>query len=264
MTPAPFFLLAALLVQGGLAQGGAGSFPDPAKAVVELQEAIRREPGRESHYTDLGNLLLRTQNFKEAITVLEYARPRFPDSAQIPLSLGVAYYGQRRFADAVDAFVQASKLAPDADQPHVFLGRVLEHAAGRKDEVKERLAAFAQAQPKNASAHFLLGKVSADASELRRSIELDPSNWEAHFELGNALERSGDYAGAIASFEKATKLAPGKSTPQYRLFRLYARTSQAEKAEAARLKHETLAAEEKAELDRRQAATKHMNLRVEP
>lgn len=259
MTPAPFFLLAILL-----AQGGAGSFSDPAKAVVELQEAIRREPGREENYTDLGNLLLRTQNFKEAITVLEYARPRFPESAQVALSLGVAYYGQRRFPDAVDAFLQASKLAPEADQPHLFLGRVLEHAANRIDEVKERFSAFAQAQPKNPSAHFLLGKVTADAGELRSSIGLDPSNWEAHFELGNVLDRAGDYSGAIAAFEKAAKLAPKKSTPQYRLFRLYARTSQTAKADAARVKHETLAAEEKAELDRRQAGTKHMNLRVEP
>src|SRR5215510_10844683 len=102
MALAPSFLLAGLLAQSSVAR-----IADPARAVVELQEAIRKEPGKESLYTDLGNLLLETQNFKEAITVLEYARPRFPESAQIPLSLGVAYYGQRRFADAVDAFLQA-------------------------------------------------------------------------------------------------------------------------------------------------------------
>src|SRR5688572_16635401 len=193
MPLAPFLLLAGLL-----AQSGAGVPADPARAVVELQEAIRKEPDRESLYTDLGNLLLRTQNFKEAITVLEYARPRFPESAQVPLSLGVAYYGQRRFTDAVDAFLQAAARAPAAEQPHLFLGRILEHAAGRVDEVKQRFAAFAQAKPESATAHFLLGKATGDAVELRRAIALDAFAWEAHFELGNVLEQQRDFPAAIS------------------------------------------------------------------
>src|SRR5262245_58475673 len=94
---------------------------DPAKAVITLQEAIRREPDRESNYTDLGNLLLRTQNFPQAVTILEAARIRFPKSPQVVLSLGVAYYGQRRFPDAVDAFLAAGRLAPEAEQPVAFL-----------------------------------------------------------------------------------------------------------------------------------------------
>jgi tetratricopeptide (TPR) repeat protein len=255
---APFLLLAALL-----AQGGAVPSTGPARAVVELQEAIRKDPGNENHYTDLGNLLLRTQNFEAAITVLEYARPRFPESAQVPLSLGVAYYGQRRFADAIDAFLQAAKLAPDAEQPHLFLGRLLEHAANRMDDVKERFSAFAKAQPDNASAHLLLGKAIQDAGELRKAIALDPRNWEAHFELGGVLEQVPDYPAAIAEYEKAAMLAPKKPEPPYRLFRLYSRTRQTAKAEAARSKHEALAAAEKAEVDRRQAEAQHMKLRVE-
>ena len=51
--------------------------------------------------------------------------------------------------------------------------------------------------------------------------------------------------------------------PHYRLARLYDRTGQSEKAAAERALHEKLSAEEKAELERRQAATKHLKLQVQ-
>src|SRR5437763_14766530 len=101
-------------------QGGAGLSSDPVRAVLELQEAIRRNPQVESNYTDLGNLLLGTQNFSEAALVLEAARARFPKSAQAALSAGVAYYGLRRFTDAVAAFIDAGRLDPNAEQPIAF------------------------------------------------------------------------------------------------------------------------------------------------
>src|SRR5262245_14963726 len=100
---APFLLIAMFLQQGGAASSSA----DPARAVVELQQAIRKNPQIESNYTELGNLLLRTQNFSEAILVLDAARAKFPNSAQAALSAGVAYYGLRRFPESVAAFLDA-------------------------------------------------------------------------------------------------------------------------------------------------------------
>ncbi|MFO0282185.1 MAG: tetratricopeptide repeat protein, partial [Acidobacteriota bacterium] len=128
---------------------------DPARAVSELQAAIRANPLVEENYTQLGNLLLSTQNFREAIVVLEYARTKFPASAQAALSLGVAYYGARRFEDAVKGFVEASKLAPDVEQPVLFLGRIWEHAGEHEAEVVERFRAYSLAAPRSALGHFL-------------------------------------------------------------------------------------------------------------
>lgn len=245
--------LAALLV---------GQSNDPARVVAELQAAIRANPLVEENYTQLGNVLLSTQNFREAILVLEHAREKFPQSAQAALSLGVAYYGARRFEDAVKGFIVASKLAPAVEQPVMFLGRVWEHVGPHEAEAVERFRAFVQAEPRSPLGHFLLGKATGDAAALRKSLTLQPTP-DAHFELGQLLEQQGKYAAAAVEFEKCARLAPKFPVPHFRLFRLYTRLGQKEKAEAHRALHGRLEAAEKADADRRQGATKHLDLKVE-
>lgn len=253
MAAAPFLLLL-MLAQ----QDGAG------RAVVQLQEAIRRNPQVESNYTDLGNILLRTQNFSEAALVLETARSKFPRSAQAALSAGVAYYGLRRFSDSVAAFLDAGRLDPDAEQPIAFLNRMPENWADRKSEVIALFAAYAKRHPHSAVAHLALGHATADIAQLRQAIKLDPKMMDAHVELGALLEANRDFKGAIAAFRRAAALAPSNPVPHYRLSRLYARTGDSVQADTERALHEKLSAEEKAELDRRQAAGRHLQLTVRP
>lgn len=246
-----------LLMQGGAA-------PSPAEAVVQLQEAIRKDPQVESNYTELGNVLLRTQNFSEAAMVLEAAQRRFPESAQAALSLGVAYYGLRRFSDAVGALLQAGKLDGDAEQPIAFLSRLPENWADRKPEVVALFRNYAARHRTSALAHFALGMATTDAAELRKAVRLNPRLAEAHFELGAVLETQRNFAGAIAAFQKATELRPRDPNPHYRLSRLYARLGDDTRAATERALHEQLTAEEKMELDRRQAGAQHLKLTVRP
>jgi tetratricopeptide (TPR) repeat protein len=256
---APLLLLA-MFVQ----QGGAAASSDPARAVIELQEAIRKNPEVESNYTELGNLLLRTQNFSEAIVVLEAARTKFTYSAQAALSTGVGYYGLRRFADAIAAFIDAGKLDPDAEQPIAFLNRMPESWGSRRDDVVALFTAYAKKHPKSALAHLALGRATRDAGELRTAIGLNPKLADAHVELGAVLESARDLPGAIAAFKRAAALAPQNPVPHYRLARLYSRTGDSAKADQSRALHEKLSAEERARLDERQAATKHLKLTVKP
>jgi tetratricopeptide (TPR) repeat protein len=257
-------MAASLLFMFMLAQQGGAAPQAPARAVVELQEAIRNHPEVESNYTDLGNLLLTTQNFQEAALVLEAARKRFPQSAQAALSAGVAYYGLRRFDDAVKSFLTAGKLDSNAEQPIAFLNRMAENWGDRRDEVVTLFTAYAKAHARSALAHFALGRATSNADELRKAIELNPKIAAAHIELGIVLESQRDYSAAIAAMKRAATLEPANPVPHYRLSRLYARTGDAAKAESERELHEKLSAEEKAELERRQAATKHLKLTVRP
>src|SRR5690349_10018684 len=189
-----------LLIMMLAQQGGANVSSDPARAVVELQQAIRENPQIESNYTDLGNLLLSTQNFNEAALVLEAARSKFPKSAQPALSAGVAYYGLRRFSDAVAAFLDAGRLDPDAEQPIAFLTRMAENWANRKVDVVALLRDFAKSHPRSSLAHFALGRATADAAELRQAVNLNPNVADIHIELGTVLETARDYPGAISAF----------------------------------------------------------------
>lgn len=78
-----------------------------------------------------------------AVRVLEAAKKVFDNSAQLELTLGIACYGQRGFSEAVDSFLRAATLAPDVEQPYVFLGRILNQAEARLAEVTQKIAAFA-------------------------------------------------------------------------------------------------------------------------
>lgn len=245
-------------------QGGAVAPPSPEQALADLQQAIRRNPDVESNYTELGNLLLRTHNFSEATLVLEEARRRFPSSAQAALSLGVAYYALRRFPDAVTAFLEAGKLDPDAEQPVVFLGRMSENWGENKPRVMELFSAFARKHPRSALAHLALGSATQDAGKVRTAIRLNPRNPAAHIELGTILEAERNYPEAIGAYRRAAALDPANPVPHHRLARLYARTGDTVRAERERALHEKLTAAEKAELDRRQAATQHLRLSVRP
>ncbi len=216
--------------------------PDPASAAASLQAAIRANPGVESNYTELGNLSLSVHDFPNAILVLEHARQRFPRSPQAALSLGVAYYAMRRFPDAVGQFLETAKLAPEIEQPVQFLSRMMEHAGVRQDEVRACFEMFVKKQPNSAVGHFALGKAKGDEGELRRAIALAPSHADAHFELGQLLEKAGKLPEAIRAYERAASLGPKDPVPYYRLYRLYTRQGKTALAEAARQRHEKLTA----------------------
>jgi tetratricopeptide (TPR) repeat protein len=246
------------------------------KAILELQEAIKLAPNKESYVFDLAHVLLVHQNFDVAIQLLEASKGRFNKSAQLELALGIANYGQRKFPQAVDAFLRTAELAPDVEQPYVFLGRILNHAEGRLGEVTAKFASFAQANPKNYLGPFLhakgliaqmgpspSGELATQAEALlRRSIGLNPNFWESQFELGVLLEAKKDYADAARHLEQAIQLNPKAPTPHYRLARVYDRLGQPEKAQAERALHERLTAEERSAIEKHAAGLKRLELVV--
>lgn len=238
------------------------------KAVPELKAAIRLAPDNEAFRFDLARLFLYQQDFQAAIAGLEDARKQFPRSAQIELALGVAYYGQRRFEDTVQAFLKTIDLAPDVPQPYLFLGRILEHAGAHMPEIAAKFAAWERLEPANPEAPLLHAKAllaqfppagwdaKADEAQalLEKSIALKSNSAEAQFELGCLMERNHDYARAAELLEKSIQLNPNDPVAHYRLSRVYDRLGKKAQAGAERALHERLSAREKQDLDRRSAS----------
>ena len=246
------------------------------KTIIELQKAIQLAPREESYVFDLAYVLLLHQNFDVAIQLLEPAKKIFPRSAQLELALGIANYGQRKFAEAVDAFIRTAELAPKIEQPYVFLGRIISHAEGRLGEITDRFASFARANPKNYLGHFLHAKgliaqmgpsrsvELADQAEglLKKSISLNPAFWESEFELGVLLEGKKDFAAAARHLERSIELSPKTPAPHYRLARVYDRLGNAEAAQAERVLHERLTTEERTAIEKHAAGLKRLELVV--
>jgi len=244
--------------------------------IVELQKAIQLAPREEAYVFDLAYVLLVHQNFDVAIQLLEPAKKIFTRSAQLELALGIANYGQRKFAEAVDAFLRTAELAPKIEQPYVFLARIISHAEGRLGEITEKFASFARDNPRNYLGHFLHAKgliaqmgpapsvELADQAErlLKKSISLNPTFWESEFELGVLLEGKKDFSAAARHLERAIQLSPKTPAPHYRLARVYDRVGKTEVAQAERVQHEKLTAEERTAIESHAAGLKRLELVV--
>jgi tetratricopeptide (TPR) repeat protein len=171
----------------------AANRPDDAER--EFRAAVERDPQLEAYAFDLGQMQLRRGDFAGATATLGKACQRFPDSAQMQLAHGVAAYGQRRCADAIDAFLRVTAINRAVEQLYEFLARILGQADDRLPQVVAAFAAWEKAEPGNYRAVRLhakaLSAASADATEieekLRRSIQLSDGYWESHFELGVLL-----------------------------------------------------------------------------
>ena len=225
-----------------------------SKATQEYGLALKARPFDESYYFQYAEAFLRREKFSEALQVLDAARERFDKSAQIELARGVALYGLRRFPETVDAFLKTIALAPDIDQPYLFLGRMLDVVEDKMPEVSGALASYASMKPNDSVSSFLYAKaLLAQQAEpdqveplLRKSIQLNPAYWESHFELGTVLEKRSDWTGAVQEYRKSIELNAKASAPHYRLARVYERLGKTQDAVAERAVHARLEAAEKA------------------
>jgi tetratricopeptide (TPR) repeat protein len=221
-------------------------------AVAEMRKAIRMNAYEEGYYFRLARLYLLHQNGGAAVETLQAGRKVFAHSPQLELALGVAYYGLRRFPEAADCFLRTIRMAPEVEQPYIFLGRMLDQAEDKLPEATAAYGALVKAKPDDYLAHFLYGKaLSMQLGErgqiealFRRSIALKGDFWESHYELGILLEHGRDFAGAATELRRAIELNPNSPTPHYHLARVYERLGRKTEAAAELAAHERLTAEE--------------------
>jgi tetratricopeptide (TPR) repeat protein len=221
---------------------------DLEKAAAEYEQAIRLSPYEESYYFEAAHAYLLRQQFDPAVQILERGCKVFDKSAQLELALGVAYYGERRFAEAANAFLRTIDIAPEIQQPYIFLSKMLDQAVNRLPEILLRFEAWATANPKDALAQFVYargllvsGGDQAKAEKLLRgSIGLKGDQWESHYELGVLLEKQRRLQEAAAELERSVAINPSQADVHYHLSRVYDRLGQPEKAAAQRGIHERL------------------------
>ncbi len=197
------------------------------------------------HYAQL---MLRQQNFTEAADVLSKAMQTDKNNAQLTLALGVARYGQRRFDEAIGSFLEVISIDPSIEQPYIFLGKMLDQAGSRLPAIEKDCETWASKEPQNPKSSLVLAKVllqSDPGSEragklLRRSIQLDPNEWESHYELGLLLTHQHDYKTAAAEFTRSIELDGRQAMPHYHLARVYDRLGEPDRAAAERKIHRQL------------------------
>jgi len=233
--------------------------PEVILALAKALEAKKRTVPALTRYKQLADLrpydeetlsitsqaMLRMARFTEAVPFLESAVRKFDRSPQMQLSLGVAYYGQRRFLDAGRAFLKTIDLDPSIEQPYAFLARIVDQLEPLWPEISVRFTEWQARESKSHLPPFVLARFqsatgTANETLLRESIRRNAKFWESHFELGSLLESRRDFAAAAAEFEQCVQLSPAQAEVYYRLSRIYTRLNQPAKAAQARAQHQKL------------------------
>lgn len=221
------------------------------QSAAELNAVIRLRPYDEASYFDLAQLYLARQDFPNALAALDRGRQVFDKSPQLELARGVALYGQRRFPEAVEAFLRTIQLEPDVPQPYSFLSRILEHAQTRLPEIVNLAAAYRARHAQDPLGYVLQAKAliaglppagfPAEATQaqqlLEQSLNRKEDDADAHYELGCLLERKRDFGAAATHLERSIALQERRPDPHYHLARVYDRLGRKPDADRERALH---------------------------
>jgi arylsulfatase A-like enzyme/cytochrome c-type biogenesis protein CcmH/NrfG len=164
-----------------------------ANAAECYREVLRRNPDVPSNYVNLASLDMKMNRTEEALSILEQARSRFPDSVVILSRLMSLYIRTGRFEDALGAGRALLSVEP-----------------GNFD------ALFM-----SASAHAKLGQSEAALSCYQRALEIEPENdglrriWaETCYAYALVLGENGRLTDAVRWIKAYLESSPAEETPQ--------------------------------------------------
>ncbi len=107
------------------------------KAVKELREAARLNPGFDRVHLILGQSLLNRGSYKEAEAVLREARRRHPEDPANHEPLGKALEKQGKLTEATREYREAIRLTPNWVSAHYSLGKALRKQKKYEEAEKE-------------------------------------------------------------------------------------------------------------------------------
>lgn len=164
--------------------------------------------------TNLGNELMRTGRWSEAIEHLEAAVRLLPASATTRNSLGVALTSGNRREEAIAQFEAALQVEPNYPEARNNLADALARtgrvsaAIAQYEETLRLTADYAPAHNNLANLLAQAGRNAEATAHYREALRRDPNYAEAQYNFGNFLREAGDATEAVAHEEAAVRLKP--------------------------------------------------------
>ena len=151
-------------------------------------------------------------NWADAIGYYRQMLSLQPTSGGIHGALGYALKRYEKLSEAADELRKAVALSPDLAPAHFQLAEVLVQMGDSMAALPEYESAV-RLHPQDAEFSYKYGvalsraRPQDAAAQLKRAIELDPNNAEAHRSLGMLLRRTGDLQSSASEFQKAQDLS---------------------------------------------------------
>lgn len=226
---------AAGFLNQGLALLAVGRTSDAAEP---LQMALDRGSDSPEAYIYLGRIYLQEDRADDALTTLERGQEMFPDNDEIQTEILNAYVRAGQIDRAIDAYDARIAANPDDPLYRYNYGSLLLQSE-RYEEAVEHLARAAELDPTNANAHYNLGAAFQNqAADLQDEIETLEDNRAPQAEVDAAIARRTELLNqAKPHLEEARRLteAEGEDAADIcrALLQVYAATGDIPKAEEA-------------------------------
>jgi Flp pilus assembly protein TadD len=146
-------------IQSPSQQSGGGS-SDIDNAISSLREIVKKEPDNLNAWIKLGNILMDTNRFKEAIPAFEKALELDPLNVNVRVDMGTCYRNSGSSEKAAEAYKQALRYNANHLFAHKNLGVVLAYDLGMIKEGLSELETYLSLSP-NAS----------DSQEVKKAIQ---------------------------------------------------------------------------------------------
>ena len=242
----------------GEADEKAGKFQSAAK---HFAHAVELEPSEENAW-QLSLEFLRHWTFDAAVTELEAASAKFPDSKRIRLGLGAAFFGASQYPQAISVFADLLEAEPNNAIYAELLGISCNARMQTSSPRCGVLVAYAQSHPADAKAATYAASLLLTQNDDTQSVDLarrllasalaaDPNLPEAQFQMAVIMQNGLNWEASIPYLERAVKLKPDFAQAHYRLARAYWRMGRRQDGAAQMELQKKFASQEQDDLDRR-------------
>ena len=193
------------------------------KAIAFYEQAIARDPNYALAYAGLASAQILTPFYtgadrREAPSKAKEAALKAlrldPNLAEAHLALGkVLFFGEIDLIGATREYQRAVELKPNDATAHHWFGNDALAALGRFEEAIAEGKRAVELDPLSpiinadfGTTFYYARRYDESAAQLRKTLEIDPTFFYAHYNLGIVLQVTGDLSGAIAEYEKAKQL----------------------------------------------------------
>jgi tetratricopeptide (TPR) repeat protein len=214
-----------------------GNFKEAAQ---HYANAVQLMPSEANVYA-LGIDFLRHWTFEAAIKEFQAGVKTYPNSERMNFSLGLAYYGDGNYGQAIPIFAKLLSSDPNNSVYAAMLGRNCSVLTGGSNPTCFAVLTFAKLHPQDAAvstyaASSILHQHS-DAAQLQiaqqlltAAIHTNPSSAEARYEMGLLLQMEDHWAESIPELEAAIRSEPNYAEAHYRLALAHSRLGRKDRA----------------------------------
>lgn len=186
----------------------------------------------------VGKNLVEMDKINQARELAAVLKKDFPDRPYGNKLLGLVYYIERNYKDAILEYQKALSLRPDVES-QFFIGMAL-YGKGDLETSISYLRNAADVSPKFVKAREMISvillqqrRLDEAIAEAKKVLAIDPDNVVARMTLGDAYKAKGDNSSAIAEYNSVTNIKPDAANAFIKKGSLYYSLGELEKTEGA-------------------------------